>query len=382
LLAVGVVGAMAAEWPVTDQQRDQARQIAGSGVALADLASNAPPQYTVKTGDTLWGISTLFLKSPWRWPDLWGMNLEQVHNPHLIYPGQSLVLIRTPDGRAHLQVDPVPDAGISVPESASVVPGDHLGPRVRDLGNAQSAAIPSIPNNLIEPFLARPQILTEEQANAAARIVAAPDDRVLLGVGDTAYARGLAADVPEHFNVLRPARPLYEPDDLRHRHPIAYESVFLGTARLLRRDDVSSLQITSSVQEMSLGDRLVPVDHQPLVNYAPHRLADPAFRARIVSAYAGLQAVGANSIVALDRGSQQGLEVGHVLAVYHGASMVTDSTSADHDRIVLPNQRVGLLFVFRVFASVSYGLLMSANGPVQVGDWLTSPDLPVTLLQP
>ena len=81
-------------FPVTPQQRGTAQQVAQAGVPLSELAPDAPESHTVQRGDTLWDISRLFLRSPWRWPELWGMNLEQIRNPHLIFPGQVLVLVR------------------------------------------------------------------------------------------------------------------------------------------------------------------------------------------------------------------------------------------------------------------------------------------------
>ena len=140
-LALGL-GAQAAEpsFPITSQQRSTAQQVAQSGVALSELAPNAPDSYVVKRGDTLWDISKLFLRSPWRWPELWGMNLEQIRNPHLIYPGQTLVLEKS-GGRARLSV-------------AGSQPGDtvKLSPRVRDTGPS-TGPITAVPLRFIEGFL-------------------------------------------------------------------------------------------------------------------------------------------------------------------------------------------------------------------------------------
>ena len=102
-LMLSIGNTTAATYPVTPQQRGTAQQVAQNGVPLSELAPNAPDSHTVKRGDTLWDISKLFLKSPWRWPELWGMNMDQIRNPHLIYPGQVLVLDKS-GGRARLRV--------------------------------------------------------------------------------------------------------------------------------------------------------------------------------------------------------------------------------------------------------------------------------------
>ena len=101
--ALGAGTSAAATYPITAEQRSTAQRTAQAGVALSELLPNAPDSYTVKPHDTLWGISGLYLKSPWRWPELWGMNLEQIRNPHLIYPGQVLFLDKT-NGRARLRM--------------------------------------------------------------------------------------------------------------------------------------------------------------------------------------------------------------------------------------------------------------------------------------
>lgn len=374
LAGAGLRPAAAQNYPITPEQRQTADQTASNGVALSELAPGAPPSYTVKRGDTLWYIATLYLKSPWRWPELWGMNRTQIQNPHLIYPGQVLGLVKTADGRARLVLGGAPSNGESAgANAASAVPTVRLSPRARDLGASGSLAIASVPNNLIEPFLSRPQIVAAPDLDQYARIVSTQQDRVNLGLGDTAYAKGVTDPRIENYNVLRPAAPLFDPADLKHAHPLAYEAVFLGTARVTKPGDVTTLTITSSKLEIGIGDRLVPVGHQELVNYAPHRM-EKDISGRIISVYEGLESVGAGSIVTLNRGRNDGLEMGHVLAVLRNGDTVVDHTQPGEERITLPDDYIGTAFVFRVFDGISYALLLSASGPIQVGDRIGSPD--------
>nr|MBA2411905.1 LysM peptidoglycan-binding domain-containing protein [Burkholderiaceae bacterium] len=185
----------ASRLPVTPQQRGTADQVAQAGVPLSALAPNAPERYTVKGGDTLWDLSGMYLVSPWRWPELWGMNKTQIKNPHLIYPGQVLVLVKNGD-RARLQF-------------AEGEPGlGRLEPRIRDLGGDR-VAIAAIPNNLIEPFLSQPLVLDANGLADTPRFVATLEGRVFVGRGDDAYARGIEDDAIVNYNVFRPLRPLY-----------------------------------------------------------------------------------------------------------------------------------------------------------------------------
>lgn len=350
-------------WPVTEDQRRTADQVAQAGVALSELAPNAPESHTVKTGDTLWGISSLFLTSPWRWPELWGMNKEQIRNPHLIYPGQVLRLVKA-DGRARLEV--------ATGEPAA--PGDvvKLSPRVRDLG-ADKEAISSIPAKLIEPFLSRPMVVSADELARYPRIVATPEGRVFLGRGDTAYARGITDDKVRDYNVFRPARPLYDPDDVDRKKPIAYEAFYLGVARVAKGGEVTTMRIEESKQEIGVGDRLVPVVAQPLVAYVPRR-PERALDGRVVSVYDGVAMAGTQSIVTLNRGSRDGLEVGHVLALLETGATLRDRTVERKEFIKLPDERIGEMFVFRVADGISYALIMRVTNAVKVGDRFTQPD--------
>jgi LysM repeat protein len=369
-------------FPVTDEQRQQAEKIAQAGVPLSELAPGAPERYTIKKGDTLWAISVLYLKSPWRWPELWGMNKQAIANPHLIYPGQMLVLVKTAEGRAQLKLVGSGDTGAPAPAptvaAAPAVPAPpplpvvQLQPRVRDLGDVSSEPIPSIPNRLIEPFLSQPMVISAEELSKYPRIVATPEDRVYLGRYDLAYARGIEDRSQTDFHVFRPARPLFDPDNPRSE-PIAYEALFLGSARVVRHGEITTLSIVDSKREIGVEDRLVPIQREPLITYVPHRPQHP-IEGRLISVYGSIDDVGAQSIVTLNRGGRDGLEIGTVLAVNRSGQTMRDRTAAGSQFIKLPDERIGEMFVFRVFDNIAYALVMTATGPIKVGDRFGVPD--------
>ena len=357
----------APDFPISEQQRVTAQKVASAGVPLSELAPNAPDSYTVKRGDTLWDISGLFLKSPWRWPELWGMNLDQIRNPHLIYPGQTLFL-ETVDGRARLRV------GKSM--SGDTV---KLSPRVRG-SSLENAAISSIPFNLIEPFLNEAVIFDENALESAPRIVATQEGRVLLSRGDLAYARG---DFGKNtvFRIFREAKPLKDPST---GEILGYEAPYVGTAELVRPGQVrvensgsteivpDTLMVTSIRQEANIGDRLAPVISREYSNYAPHA-PQGEVSGRIVSVYGDAVSAGQNQIVALNLGARDGIERGHVLALWHDGRRTIDRTDGTRTPLKLPDERHGMLFVFRVFDRMSYALIMSVKEPVRAGDRFTQP---------
>jgi hypothetical protein len=364
LLAAGALAQPAtARFPITGEQRQTADQVAAAGVPLSALAPNAPETYTVKRGDTLWDISSLYLTSPWRWPELWGMNKAQIANPHLIYPGQTLRLVKA-DGRARLEI-----AGAEGAAAGDVV---RLSPQVRALP-VDVDAIPAIPNRIIEPFLVRPAIIAPDELEKYPRIVATQEQRVFVGVGDTAYARGIGDERAERFNIFRPARPLYDPDDPARRTPLAYEAFHLGFAQKTRGGEVATLQIRESLQEIGVGDRLIPVVRQPVLAYVPRRPEVP-IEGRIVSIYSGLAETGTQSVVALNRGLRHGMQVGHVFALLDTGATIVDRTSPGRETIKLPDEQIGHLFVFRVFDEISYGLVVRVSRPVRPGDRFVPPE--------
>ena len=360
--------ASAATYPITEQQRSTAQKAAQAGVPLSELVANAPDTYTVKRGDTLWDISKLFLKSPWRWPELWGMNLQQIRNPHLIYPGQMLYLDKS-NGRARLRM------GQPVGGDGTV----KLSPRVRSemLGDG---AIASIPFNLIEPFLNEAIIFQGNELDLAPRIVAAQEGRVLLSRGETAYVRGELGN-ERAFRIFREAKALKDPAT---GQILGYEAAYVGAAEYVRegasrtgadgKPEIvpATITITSTRQEANVGDRLSPVPPREFSNYAPHAPAG-ALNGQIVSIYGDGLSAGQNQIVALNRGATDGVERGHVLALWSAGSKVIDRTDPARASLTLPDERHGLLFVFRVFDRMSYALILSVKDPVKTGDRFSQP---------
>jgi LysM repeat protein len=366
LLAVG--SASAAKWPVTPQQRDTAQQVAQSGVPLSELAPNAPDSHTVKRGDTLWDISKLFLKSPWRWPELWGMNLDQIRNPHLIYPGQVLVLDKS-GGRARLRL-------------AQSEPDDtiKLQPHIRSETLADSA-VASVPLHLIAPFLNEGVVFSADELARAPRVVAAPEGRVMMGRGDKAYVLGELGGLRD-WRLFRKATPLRDPTT---HEILGYEARFVGTAEYIREggdaatvDGASTLtvpatfELLSVTEEVGVGDRLTPVPPRDSNNFAPHAPSQN-ISGQIISIYGDSLIAGQNQVVAINRGAQDGLERGHVLALWRDGPKVTDRTDGGATQIKLPDERQGLMFVFRVFDRVSYGLILQVQQPVTAGDRFTQP---------
>ena len=325
------------------------------GTAPSDdvFVASAPDSYTVVRGDTLWGIAGRFLKQPWRWPEIWQMNREQIRNPHWIYPGQTIILDRA---TGTMRLGGGPNANGTV----------KLSPQVRVATDRQ--AIPSISPEAIEPYLTQPLIVETRQMLDAPRIVAAKE-RVVLGAGDIAYVAGITDPSATVYQLFRPGRELKDPDS---GAVIAYQADYLGTARVTRPGDPATITITSSKREVNAGDRLVAATKPVVINYMPHAPAG-ALRGRIVSTYADTRYAGINMVVAVNRGSADGLDVGTILAIKTYGRTIADRTNGRREDITLPEERKGLLFVFRVFDHIAYGLITSTTDSVEVGDSVTQP---------
>jgi len=350
----------------------------GAGAAIRaqspEIAPDAPDRYIVVKGDTLWDISGRFLSKPWRWPEIWELNREQIANPHLIYPGDVVILDRSGQS-PRLRLGRMVSAGAAGGQGAGsagsrngdgALPVERVQPRVR-AEKLEQDAVPTISASAIEAFLNRPLIVEESGLATHARIVAGQDDRVFLSPGDLAYARGIDGDTVRNWHIYRRARPIVDPDT---RETLAWEALFVGSARLERPGDPASLRITSINEEIGVGDRLIPAVTADSLNFVP-RPPESVVDGRIVAVYRGLSQVGKNSVVALSAGRSHGVEPGVVLGIRHRGRSVVDRETRQSIR--LPDEAVGHQLVFRVCDKISYGLVMRASHPISVGDVVTNP---------
>lgn len=314
------------------------------------LRSNSPDRHVVVPGDTLWGISSIFLENPWRWPQIWGLNEEQIKNPHRIYPGDIIVLEKTLKGlRLRLSED-----------KATV----KLSPEIRM--EDVSSAISSIPAADIEPFLSQPIVIDRHELKNAPYILGASDSRVLLDKGMTIYTTQLPEDEGSEWQIFRPGKALKDPD--AGNEILGYQAVYLGDINIKVFDEVSTAMITRSVQGIQKGDRLVSAGDPVFNNYVPHA-PDYPIEGRIISVYGGVSAIGQNSIITLNKGARNGLEIGHVLAVYRRSH----ASRLDKKIVQLPDERVGLIFIFRVFEKVAYALVVQSSKTIKLLDAVKSP---------
>lgn len=345
--------------------------LAAVNAPAADVALNAnPPQrYTVVRGDTLWDVSARFLRDPWRWPEIWKAN-PAIKNPNLIYPGDVIVLSYN-HGTPELRVE-----GGGATQADARGSTIKLSPEVRSSGIAH--AIPTIPVESIRQFLSQPRVVSREEMESGPYIVAAADEHVVVGAGDKVYARGITqTDIPRfmiyrlgeaYHNVASDTAATSDADIL------GYEARYVGDARLEQTGDPSTLGILRSNSEVRRGDRLLPSVEQELEQaYQPHPpAADVA--GRIIAVVNGVSRIGQANIVVLNLGTQQGIETGHVLAVYQAGKRLADPYSKTRgDSIKLPDERAGTVMVFRAFERVSYALVMQAKGPMHRYDMVKNP---------
>ncbi len=347
-----------------------------NAVGKRDIRSDAPTEYVVVKGDTLWGIAKKFLKSPWKWHQLWNMNKKQIKDPHWIYPGEHLILEFDGLGRAHLR-----KSGQRLKNFKGRLPANRLSPRVRvDL--TDDDAIPTISPSEIGPFLSKPLVINLGEMNTAPKIIGSLDDRVILGQGDTVYVQGLPnnGDDEQILQIYRPGRALklrgFNEDGEPEDKILGYEAIHLGDAKIRKQsEEISSIEIIRAKQEIMKGDKLVTAPKVIPMNYIP-RAPDHPIQAEIISLPEGVAETGRNNIVAISAGASNGLSPGHVLAIHRRGRVVSvdnDNNPEEKKAVKLPDERVGLLMVFRVFDNVSYGLVMGSERQIQIGDRLLQP---------
>jgi hypothetical protein len=325
------------------------------------LAANAPDSYVVKRGDTLWGISKVFLRDPWYWPEIWQVN-PQIQNPHLIYPGDTLRLVF---------IDGQPQILLQRGDAARVEP------RVRS--QPLEAAITTIPYATVAAFMSKPTVLDRDQIKHAPYLLATRDLHVVMSEGDTLYARGFTspADLGTHYNVVRVGEALIDPDDNR---VLGYDGIYTGSGHVTRQGDPTTLIMTESTQESRAGDKLIPGGVEVPLDFIP---SAPRMKTngRIIAVSHGVSIIGQYEVVVINRGARDGLAPGNVLGVFDTGPIVLDTDKKGFfnldklgaQKVALPSEKTGTFMVFKTFDNISYGLIMEATNLIRVGDKVQNP---------
>ena len=334
------------------------------------VADKAPSSYTVQKGDTLWGISGKFLKDPWRWPDVWRMNRDQISNPHLIYPGDVVRL----------------DYVNGQPQLSLTRNGVRVSPSTR-ASSLDVDVIPSIPPGDLEPYLSKNIVTGPNGLADTAEILSGRNaQRMVRGRGDVIYVAGLDSKGGDLWYIYRPGPPINTFDG---NEVLGYESKFIGTARVEKFGELATVRIETAEQEVLLGDRLIPAPRETVANYVP-RAPDKAIDARILQVPFMNSETGRGSVITLDKGTLDGLQPGNVLAVYRNVEPIVDPRPSKQQSTILrfldptktftpavligpADERTGLMFVFRTFDRVSYAVLLNTTDPVRPGDYGRTP---------
>ncbi|TDG15797.1 LysM domain-containing protein [Seongchinamella unica] len=326
-----------------------------SGVlqAAVELNDDVPETYIVKKGDTLWGISGMYLREPWLWPELWDVN-PQIDNPHLIYPGDELYLVWV-DGQPRLRLRRGRDV--------KLIPNMRVQPL--DL------AIPTIPLDEIGAFLLRHRILGANEINNSAYIVAGDQGSLISAPGDLIFGRGPFPDGERAYGIYRPGETYRDPltEEL-----LGYQAQDIGNAKLIssNRDEVTELEINRVTEEVRIADRLLPQEERVLdATFQPRAPEAQIEGGYMIAVDGGVTQIGTTDIVVLNKGLRDGLEVGHVLAVYQSGDLVFDKVAEENIR--LPDVRAGLAMVFETFEKASYALILKSNRPLKVLDKVKNP---------
>lgn len=338
------------------------------------IRDNTPDTYIVKSGDTLWGIATFFLEDPWLWPEIWYFN-PQIENPHLIFPGDIISLVYI-DGQPQLRLqrdgeEIVSDQVITqVPSTAPGLETFKLSPRIRT--ESIDAAIPTVPLNAIRPFLISPRVITQEELDAAPYIVSSLDNHLITGVGDRIYVRGLNDANDSRYNVFRPGKRFFDPET---GELLGIESLQVSEAQLNQLGDPSTLTITNSLRETLNGDRILPAEEGRLdFNFIP-KAPDNEIEGSIISLVDSISYSSTNQVVVINLGLNDNVDVGNVFAIDQKVPSVRDHWSNENNEVIeLPDIRVGLLMVFRVFDQISYAIIVDSKRTIKVSDKIRNPN--------
>lgn len=324
----------------------------------------SPELYTVQKGDTLWDISTHFLRDAWLWPEIWYKN-PQIDNPHLIYPGDQLAIIYV-GGQKRVQLVKRGEV-FDQTKGLKVV---KISPRIHS--KPIDSSIPSIPIESIRQFISRPLLIGEEELANSAYILASKDDRLASGSNNVIYARGINAETSQgKYHVFRPNKEI---KDLVTGDTLGYEALFLGEAKILKHGDPASLRIVSSNREILRDDRLIPINNSDIERDLFPKPPEEDIKGQVISLVDGISQVGQFNTIAINLGSRDDIQVGHLVAINVAGKAIRDLNEDDPNFLIqLPDERSSLAIVIKTYDRMSYCLILSAKVPVKIGDLVVTP---------
>ena len=336
-----------------------------------------PSQYTVVNGDTLWDIASKFLKDPWYWPEIWYRN-PQVENPHLIYPGDILTLIYV-NGRPQIQVTRAgdvirKDTSDMTPDGLKVV---KLSPNIRR--QSLDSAIPVIPGDAIRQFLTKPRVVTLDEWDQAPYIVGSDEAHLVLSAENKIYIRGELDKERIRYSVFRKGEVLKDP---KTRKILGYEVVYAGQARISNYGNPSTGDLISTSREVLIGDRLLPSDKSSIEQLYYPKLPETAVEGQIISLFDAIARIAKYQVAVVNLGREHGLESGHLLATYQKGELARDRflgnkklKRGEENKLMvqLPDERSGLMMIFKTFGKVSYGLIIESTRVISKHDVVSKP---------
>lgn len=325
------------------------------------LKTGHPDEYTVKKGDTLWDISGTFLNSPWMWPEIWHVN-PQIENPHLIFPGDLIKLVYL-DGQPRLTLERtmklVPGAGINGTTK--------LSPSIRVQQTEE--AISAIPLDKIDAFLSRSRVTLPGELEAAPYMLAGQQQHVIVGAGDRAYARGQFDANYANYGIYRKGQVFKDPVT---KELLGVYAQGIGTVAVSKMTgDIATLDVVRTFEEVRPGDNLLPSEDRSVDSVFFPSSPDTEIEAQIIAVEGGVTQVGKFNVVMINKGEREGLQIGNVLAIYKAGEIVTDRVRGG--KVALPDERAGLLMIFRTFEKMSFALVLESDRPLAVKDKVRNP---------
>ena len=339
------------------------------GFADSILVKNTAPEiYVVKKGDTLWDISNMYLDKPWLWPQLWRTNIH-ITNPHLIYPGDKLRLVKNEKGETVLEV---------VRESVKLE--IKLSPEGTKSFKTPEP-IPALPWSVIKPYIENEMIMSQQAYDRYPYVLGDQDGTVRYATDSLVLGKASRRS-KEDLNIVRKQNELYDMDgnfiglQIRHLAKAKLVDAEIGKQKLIK--------ILQAKLEVRRGDKIVPA-----VKNEPDEILLVAAESQtgyIINDLEQHNLLGRYNVVVLDLGADQ-VSAGTIMGIYRQGPRIIDGKQPKYegesniirsafnrgDEITQPALKVGEVVVFKTFDTASYGLITKSARVIKRGMIVAKP---------